>query len=245
MKLPLYFISDSHISMIVNEDEINRREKLFSVFEKIKQSGGTLIIGGDFFDFWFHFRNHNPLCYDDVIRNLSNLRDSGVDIHYVAGNHDFWDFGFFETNFSTKFYKNDLSIDILKSKILITHGDGLLKNDKGYRLLKKVIRSKIFIFCFKILGAKIGYRIGKKVSNTSKHYNHFDSNAKQIKEEMLDFSKQKWSEGYDAVLIGHYHQKGIIDYNDKKLIFLGDWLKHFLVTKFDGKKWGQFTWNEL
>ena len=245
MKLPLYFISDSHIGMIINQDEINRREKLFAVFEKIKKSGGTLIIGGDFFDFWFHFKNYIPTCYKDVIENLSNLKNSGVDIHYVAGNHDFWDFGFFENCFATKFYEKDLSINNPESKILITHGDGLLENDKGYRLLKKVIRSKTFIFCFKMLGYKIGYKIGKKVSNTSKHYNHFDSNAVQIKQEMLEFAKKKWNQSYDVVLIGHYHQKGIVEDKDKKLIFLGDWLKHFLITKFDGKKWGQFTWNEL
>ena len=69
MQLPLYFISDCHISMIITKDEINRREKLFSVLKKIKESGGTLIIGGDFFDFWFHFKNHTPACYKDVINN--------------------------------------------------------------------------------------------------------------------------------------------------------------------------------
>ena len=55
MKLPLYFISDTHIGMQINESEIKRRNRLYKLFDNIKLTGGTLIIGGDFFDFWFEF----------------------------------------------------------------------------------------------------------------------------------------------------------------------------------------------
>ena len=42
---PYYIISDNHFSMINNSEEYERREKLFSVFNKIKEKGvGTLII---------------------------------------------------------------------------------------------------------------------------------------------------------------------------------------------------------
>ena len=54
MKAPYYIVSDNHFMMNNTQSEIDRREKLFKVFEKIIQKGkGTLIIGGDFFDFWF------------------------------------------------------------------------------------------------------------------------------------------------------------------------------------------------
>ena len=38
MKLPLYFISDSHMGMENNDSEIKRRSKIFKLFEKIKLS---------------------------------------------------------------------------------------------------------------------------------------------------------------------------------------------------------------
>ena len=245
MKLPLYFISDSHIGMVLDENEAKRREKLFLVFNKIIKSGGTLIIGGDFFDFWFEFKKKAPTIYQNVFDELNKLKESGVDIHYVAGNHDYWDFGYFESTFVKSFYKNDLLIDNSDTKILVTHGDGLLKSDKGYRALKKVLRNKIFIFFFKLLGEKIGYKIGKKVSHSSQGYNHFDNNIEEIKHDITEYAEQKWNEGIDVVLVGHYHQKEIIVKESKLLIFLGDWLKHYSVTKFDGKEWVQFSWNEL
>ena len=124
-------------------------------------------------------------------------------------------------------------------------GDGLLKKDVGYRALKKVIRNKLFIFLFKLLGEKLGYQIGSKVSNTSHGYNHFDNNVDEIIKDVSNFANEKWKEGIDVVLVGHYHQKLIVKEKSKMLIFMGDWLKHFAITKYDGNEWTQFSWNEL
>ena len=244
MKLPLYFISDSHMGMEINDSEIKRRQKIFQLFDKIKSSGGTLIIGGDFFDFWFEFDKKTPDIYKDIFKELESLKDNGIDIHYVAGNHDYWNFGYFESTFLKSFYKDDLLIDDFGLKILVTHGDGLLKSDVGYRALKKVLRNRVFIFFFKLLGEKIGYKIGNKVSHASQGYNHFDNNVDEIMNDITEYAEQKWSEGVDIVLVGHYHQKTIIEKDSKMLIFLGDWLKHYAFTKFDGKEWTQFSWNE-
>ena len=58
MKAPYYIVSDNHFMMQNSTSELDRRDKLFQVFNIIKKKGeGTLIIGGDFFDFWFE-TNH-------------------------------------------------------------------------------------------------------------------------------------------------------------------------------------------
>ena len=111
MKLPLYFISDTHIGMQINESEIKRRNRLYKLFDNIKLTGGTLIIGGDFFDFWFEFGKKAPKIYSDVFEELESLKQHGIDIHYVAGNHDYWNFGYFESTFLKSFYKDDFSIN--------------------------------------------------------------------------------------------------------------------------------------
>ena len=61
-----------------------------------------MIIGGDFFDFWFDYSGYVPFEYIDMFEKLKKLKRSGVDIYYVLGNHDYWDFGFFKRNFSTE-----------------------------------------------------------------------------------------------------------------------------------------------
>ena len=166
MKLPLYFISDVHFQMTKSDQEKLRRQKMYSLFQKIKDTGGTLIIGGDFFDFWYDYGYYIPPEYNDIFDELDKLNQSGVKIHYIAGNHDFWDFGFFEKCFRAKFYKNDLVFTIKGQSILVTHGDGILARDKYYRLLKSFLRSRINIFLFKLLPAKLGCALAKIVSQT-------------------------------------------------------------------------------
>ena len=228
-----------------NHKEYDRRVKLFKVFDKIKKiNNSTLIIGGDFFDYWFEYKHVIPSGYDNLIDALKDLTQSGIKIHYVAGNHDYWDFGFISSKIE-KFHKQDFNFNVNNQEILLTHGDGLLKNDVGYRFMKKILRHKIFMSTFRMLPPKLGYRIGQKVSKTSEEYNHFNDYADQIKKEILEYARLEWSKGKDVVLVGHYHQKQIIEEDSKILIFLGDWLQHYTVTRFDGDNWVQFTWNEL
>ena len=243
LSLPIYFVSDNHFSMEKSDGEQNRREKLFLLFDKIESSKGTLIIGGDFFDFWFDYKYVVPKGFNDILYRLEQLYKSGVKIHYILGNHDYWDFGSFTEKFGAIVHNKDLEFDINGQKILVTHGDGLLKNDVGYRFMKRIIRSKLAIFLFKLFHPDWGCALARKVSNTSSHYHHHDEKSIQIRNEMRQFANKKWNEGYDAVLIGHYHQIGIEASDEKSLIFMGDWLKHFTVTSLDKNGWQQNKWN--
>ena len=195
------------------------------------------------FEFYFVEGKYHKLV-EMSNEDLDDLKTKNIDVHYIAGNHDYWDFGFINKKIN-KFYKGDFEFEINNKKILLTHGDGLLKNDIGYRFMKKILRHKIFMATFQMFPPKWGYKIGQKVSKTSETYNHFNNYADQIKKEILEFARGQWKEGKDVVLVGHYHQKEILEENSKFLIFLGDWLEHYSVTKFDGKQWNQFTWNEL
>ena len=163
-KLPVYFISDNHFKIDIDDTEKDRREKLFHVFEKIKSTGGTLVLGGDFFDFWFGYRYVIPSGYVDLLEQLTQVHKSGISIHYVVGNHDYWDFGYFHKTFGAQVYKGDLIFQQDESKIQVCHGDGLLKNENGYRLTKKIICSRLCIFLFKNFHPDWGFALAKKVA---------------------------------------------------------------------------------
>ncbi len=245
MKLPIYCISDNHFSIINSEHEISRRNKLFSLFNKIKTTGGTLVIGGDFFDFWFDYGNNHSLGYQSLFTALTDLNNKGINIHYILGNHDFWDFGYFFKTFNATIYPSEMEANLHNNeKILITHGDGLLQSDVGYRFMKKIIRSKICIFLFNLLGQKIGTKIALKISNTSAHYHHHDKHSKAIISEICSNMDKKYDGKYNYILVGHYHQVGIYDMKNTKVIFLGDWLDKFTVTTYDGINWSQDNWND-
>ena len=243
LELPIYFISDNHFSMQKSDAEQIRREKLFTLFDKIESTKGTLIIGGDFFDFWFDYKYVVPKGFNDILFRLEQLHKSGIKIHYILGNHDYWDFGSFTQKFGAIVHTGDLEFDINGQKILVTHGDGLLKKDVAYRFMKRIIRSNLAIFLFRLFHPDWGCALARKVSNTSSHYHHHDDKSIEIRNEIRQFANKKWNEGYDVVLIGHYHQTEIETTEDKSLIFMGDWLKHFTVTSLDENGWQQNKYN--
>jgi len=244
-KQPVYFISDNHFKLKSNSFEKERRNHLYQVFSIIKKTGGTLVIGGDFFDFWFDYKYIVPDNYMDLMDQLENLNKNGIDIYFVLGNHDYWDFGYFQEKFNANVYKNNLEKKYGAYHIQVCHGDGLLKNDTGYRFMKKIIRSKICISLFRILPIRWGYWLASKVSHASETYHHHDNKSDSIKKEMLEYARQQWNRGYTTVLLGHYHQTGIVEENGNYLIFMGDWLRHFTVTRLDENGWWQGSWNEL
>jgi len=246
MEGPFYIVSDNHFYMKHDKSEEERRNKLFQVFNKIKSLGkGTLIIGGDFFDFWFETNNAIPNGYESLIKAMSDLKKSGIAIHFIAGNHDYWDFGYLNKKTNLVFHKGDLNLTYNNQNILITHGDGLLKNDRGYRFMKKIIRSKLFIQIFKAFPEKFSFAFANKLSRSSSEYNHNDKFVNTIKKDILEFSQLKWDENIDIVLVGHYHQEGIITKNNKSLIYLGDWLHKFTVTMINSNGPWQGDWEQF
>ena len=90
MDLPIYFISDIHLSLNLTDREKQRQKKLFDFFNEIKNTGGTLVINGDLFDFYFEYKNVIPKDFFEFYHEIMNARESGIEVHYVLGNHDFW-----------------------------------------------------------------------------------------------------------------------------------------------------------
>ena len=241
MKTPIFFVSDNHFQKRNDDSERGRRKKFYSLLNHIKDNQGTLIIGGDFFDFWFEYKGYVPFEYLDIFEKLKELKSSGVEIYYILGNHDYWDFGFFNRTFATESFKNQFCFKHDNKKIVIMHGDGVLKEDRGYRLFRRIIRSKLCIFLYNLLSPRIGYYIANKISHADKPKEYYKHNE-IIKKKLTKYAEKKWNE-VDVLLLGHYHQSGIITKNNKKLIFLGDWLNQFLVTKYDNGSWEQINWD--
>ena len=82
MQLPIYFISDIHLMLKPSKDEHVKIQKLFQFFDIVSKSKGTLIIGGDLFDFYYEYPYVIPKQYFEVYTELSKLDKSGIEIHF-------------------------------------------------------------------------------------------------------------------------------------------------------------------
>ena len=89
------------------------------------------------------------------------------------------------------------------------------------------------------------FESAKQISKTSADYHHHDLKSKEIREELIEYAQSKWELGITTILVGHYHQTGIIEKEGYKIIFIGDWLRHYTVTRLDKKGWWQGNWRNI
>ncbi len=242
METPVYFISDIHLMLNRSPTEKERQRHLFEFLDHIKETGGTLFINGDLFDFYFEYKHVIPKVFFEFYHKIYDVKQSGVEIHYILGNHDYWVLDFITETLTTKTYFDDTIIHINDKKFYITHGDGYLSWDRGYRILKTILRNPLFMWVYRMLHPRIGYAFAQWVSKKGEHYTHSDTFNQKVIDEMTGHALKKINDGFDYFITGHYHQAKEIPVNDGKLIILGDWLQYFSYGYFDGNTFTLKFW---
>ena len=235
MDLPVYFISDVHLMLKRSESEVKRQEILFSFLHHIKETGGSLVINGDLFDFYFEYKDVIPKVFVPFYHEILKLRESGIKVYYVLGNHDYWVQDFITDTLFDQTYSTDTEFSIQGKRFFVTHGDGYLSWDRGYRLLRRFIRSRLFIWSYRWIHPRIGYAFARWISKKGENYEHSDEYNDRIANEMSIHAREKFKEGFNYFVTGHYHQARELPLNGGKLVILGDWLSFFSYAKFDGQ----------
>jgi len=234
MKTPLYFISDIHLKLRTSPEETKRRESLYRFLDLIQETGGTCVFVGDLFDFYFEYPHLIPKSYTDFYNKAMEMKRSGITLHFVLGNHDYWVQDFMTDQLMDHVHFDDVELECKGKKFYITHGDGLLSWDHGYRVLKKVIRSPLFIWLFRWLHPTIAFKIANGISRSGRHYTHSEDFNEDVRTEIQNIAKTHYENGFDFMVCGHYHLGEMFDINEGKLAILGDWFYRPSYAVFDG-----------
>jgi UDP-2,3-diacylglucosamine hydrolase len=183
-----------------------------------------------------------PKSYFDFYNKAFQLRKAGVDLRFIAGNHDYWVLDFMKEKLMNHTYFDDTTFSIRGKNFYITHGDGLLSWDYGYRILKKIIRSPFFIWCFRSLHPTTAYKIARKVSRTENHPELPTEIKNKVRTELKKQASSHFEKGFDYMVCGHYHLNELIDAGKGKLAVLGDWQDQPSYAVFDGKELTLHQW---
>ncbi len=242
-----FFISDVHLGHGTKESNRAKEIELVRFLNFVGENSKKLFIVGDFFDVWFEYKFAIPKGFARVLGKLAELSDNEVEIFYVLGNHDFWVRDYFENEIGIKIFKDELKIEINGKKFYITHGDGLSKNDTGYRILRKIMRNKMNIFFYSLIHPDIGLWLAKSSSQKSREYSE-RKDSSENENDVIEFAREKIKEGFDYVVIGHLHKPTIKELGGGFYINTGDWLWNFTFgvfsDKFEIKKW-EFSNDEV
>ncbi len=231
-----YFISDAHLGLGNKNEERAKEKRLIGFLDHISNDVSQLIIVGDLFDAWFEYRTVIPKGFHRFFAKISEITDRGIPVHYLAGNHDYWARDFFRDELGMKTYSHPFELLIDEKKVFIHHGDGLSANDVGYRIIKKIFRSRFNIWLYSWLHPDIGLSIAQATSKRSRQ--HTGTKDYGENDSMMTFARQKISEGYDIVVMGHRHKPVFEKIGSGAYVNLGDWIDNNTFAEMEN---GQIT----
>ena len=226
------FISDAHIRGF----ESPAMETLCSFLKSLPTDIKSVVIAGDLFDFWMGCKKFVYSDYMPILEALKDLKNRGIKIIYIEGNHDFFMGHFFTEVLKAEVCPSEKTIDFDGKKIYIGHGDLINRKEYSYRLWRWVLRSRLVKITANLMPPDLLYRIGMKLSQNSKKFPRKFFDLKPI---FRDFARDKWKEGYHGVILGHLHSPQLIEeeFNGELRFYanLGDWLTHNTYLVYEDK----------
>jgi UDP-2,3-diacylglucosamine hydrolase len=225
------FLADAHL---VSPDDANYR-LLLRFLHELEGKLDTLYIVGDLFDFWVGFPSDPFTQYDAVITALGRLVERGCRLVYFEGNHDFHLGAVFSQQLKADIHTGPIIEQLQGKRIYICHGDQINREDRLYRLLRFLLRSRLVAASVRHFppawAEKIRIRLQKKsqagYTNKSARWDY-----RRI---LLDFAPLLQNQGCNGLVTGHFHlalQENLPD-STFTIVSLGDWMEQFTYGEME------------
>jgi UDP-2,3-diacylglucosamine hydrolase len=198
--MKIVFIADAHLKGL---DDPN--QKTLASFLDGLDGIDSLVILGDLFDFWTGFGDVAYYHYLPVLGSLLNLRQRGVKIVYVEGNHDFSMGAFFTGVLGADVHPESAALSIDGMTFHLAHGDAVSMT-AGYAAWRWLLRSALFRAVVAIIPPRISWRAAMRLSRRSRAYNR---NGYAIEARLREFARARIKAGAGAVVLAHSHVAGV------------------------------------
>lgn len=239
VKHKIYFASDFHLGVPDYKSSREREDRIIRWLNEIRDDAAEIFLAGDVFDFWFEYKNAIPKGFVRLQGKIAELTDSGIQVHWLTGNHDMWILNYIPEELGVKLYRKPITSVFNGKKFFIGHGDGLGPGDHGYKFIKSVFSNKLCQWLFALLHPNLGIGIAKYWSSRSRiATERMDDKFLGEKEFLVQFCKDALkSEHYDYFIFGHRHLPLEIKLSDKSTyINLGEWVHRNSYAVFDGSR---------
>jgi len=196
---PCFIVSDTHLG--VASPQIERSFVAF--LRGLAGDARSLVINGDLFDFWFEWKTVIPRRSFRALAALAELRDAGIDVLWVAGNHDCWGGEILREDVGVQYVIGPWEGSVAGWKVRIEHGDGLRdREDRGYRMIRPIMRHPVAIKAFRLIHPDWASRLAQGSSNASRTYRARDEGRglRAYAEGQLAKAKD-----IDLLVYGHSH----------------------------------------
>jgi UDP-2,3-diacylglucosamine hydrolase len=195
----LVFVGDVHL------DRDDRDLPAFLAYLRgVAESARRIVLMGDLFNLWLGAADMEQDHHRAVIDCLSELRSRGTELHYLEGNRDYRIAqrhlgGVFDAVSDT-----GLREDWGGLRIWAAHGDLVNRNDRQYRIWRRVSRGAVTWRLFTALPPARRFAIAERIERKMRGTN---VGMKQRFPETIvaDYATRHLGADAGAVVLGHFH----------------------------------------
>ena len=220
----ILIVSDLHLPQSPTESSRERVNKLVDLLSEKSEDATHIVLLGDVFDFWFEYPHVVPRGHFNLLRPLCRFADAGKKVIFFPGNHDYWIGDFFRDELGL-FVAAEQEVWVLGDRVIaLTHGDGCDPDDRGYHLLKRILRARLSIWGFRLVHPEFAFAVARFVSNLSRRA--AERKKTWYNSRFMPYAKEQFNRGVDTVIVGHSHTPQLIKTAKGLLVNTGDWLMH-------------------
>ncbi|GFO59807.1 UDP-2,3-diacylglucosamine hydrolase [Geomonas silvestris] len=226
------FVADAHLR---DPQDLNYRT-LVRFLDTLPPDTDTLYLLGDLFEFWIG--NPDPVYrhYREFVDCLKGVRQRGVRIVYFEGNHDFHLERFFKEQLGAEVHDGAALVEIAGRRVYLCHGDEVNRDDHGYRVFRGLLRHPLVKALVPIFPQRLACRLAEFLSRRSRGQHVERASRWDYRTILESFARERFAQGCDVVITGHFHLPIISRVEGKTLICLGDWISQFSYAQcLDGE----------
>lgn len=216
----IYVIGDSHIGLKDgNEKPVLEWLERFAALRP-----RALYLNGDLFHYLIAHKKFRTSSVDKVFAGFRALRDSGVGVHYVEGNRDF----FLRKSFvedSVTDVGLEYAIPAGTNKYLIVHGDMINDRDWPYRFWRRASKNPITKLGVSLIPGTTARRFVDDMEKKLAASN-FKHKSRLPIELMKEYGRKRRRDGFTHVVFGHFHNKTVIESPSSTITVLPPWYEH-------------------
>jgi len=211
-----YIISDLHLSA--------DKPKSFELFQNFidficqDKQCHKLYILGDFFNYWIGDDDLNDFNLK-VINQLQKLKPFDIKLYFMHGNRDFLIGRKFSKITGAKILKDPHYIEYHNKDIILSHGDTLCTDDKGYQIFRIFARAKIPQLIYLSLTLNYRRKLAYKLRNKSKN----KGQRLTIQVDVTEKGVRRFKSDRTILIHGHTHKMAIHKEGKFVRAVLSDW----------------------
>ena len=231
----IFVIGDSHVGLSDGSEKpiVEWLDRFAALQPK------ALYLNGDLFHYLIaHPKFHTP-SVEKVFDRFRQLRDSGIGVHYVEGNRDFFLKGSFAED-AVSDVALEYSVEAGGRKYLIVHGDMINDRDLPYRFWRAASKNPVSKFALKLVPRKTARKfvdgVEKKLSKTN-----FKHKSRLPLELLEAYGRKRSDEGFTHIVFGHFHEKLVLPSDGATITILPPWYETGEAMAIDPAT-GNFDW---